>query len=109
MGAPRDDQDSHARRGYAPKLILAGRLSGTVAGRPVVIEADDSGITLNVAKFRTAWDLRGCVRSLLPALQILKQHRVPVRVGIAGLVSLQVLPKPSGLVRMVVPTFKDLG
>ena len=108
MGAARDDQDPHERHGYVPKLILAGRLSGTLDGRPVVIDADDSGITLSVTKFWTAWNLRGSVQSLLPALRVLNRCGVPVRFGMAGF-SLEVLPRPSVLVRMVVPALSYLG
>ena len=36
--------------------MLAGRLTGTLDGRPVVIDADDGGVVVQVAALRTAWD-----------------------------------------------------
>ncbi len=37
-----------------PKLILARRLTGTVDGRPVVISADDAGVTIDLSSLRSA-------------------------------------------------------
>jgi hypothetical protein len=84
-------------------MILAGRLTGTVDGRPVVIDADDSGLTLSVAGFRSAWRLRPFAAAFAPALRGLQQGGVAVRLNIAGLVSLPVLPEPGPLVRWFVP------
>ena len=84
-------------------MILAGRLSGTLDGRPVVIEADESGITLSVAKFRTAWNLRSYGNAFSPVFEILKGHGLSVRLKIADIVALEVLPRPSAVVQMFVP------
>lgn len=108
MGAARNPEDSYTRHRYAPKLILTGRLSGTLNGRPVVIDADDSGIMLSTAMFPTAWNLRSYAGSFLPALQVLKRYGVPVRLKVAGIFSVEVLPRPNALVTMVVPIFARL-
>jgi hypothetical protein len=82
---------------------LAGRLVGTCNGRPVVIAADDSGLVVTAAAFQTAWEWRRSVRSLFPALGMLKRNGVPVRVSVGGLVSLEVLPSPNPLIRILMP------
>jgi len=81
--------------------MMAGRLTGSVDGRPVVGEADASGLVVSVARFQAAWTLRRSVRSLLPGLEILKRSGVPVRLSVAGMVSLEVLPRPSAFVRLL--------
>ena len=109
MGVARYAQDPHAGHGFVPKLILAGRLTGTLDGRPVVIDADASGLTVSFAMLRTAWTARRSAASLLPVLGIVKRHGVPVRLKVAGLVSLEVLPVPSTLLRMIAPGLATLA
>lgn len=109
MGVARHSQDPHSGHGFVPKLILAGRLTGTLDGRPVVIDADDSGLAVSFAMLRTAWTAWRSAASLLPVLAIAKHHGVPVRLNIVGLVSLEVLPVPSMLLRMVAPGLATLG
>ena len=108
MGAARNHENPYERHGYVPKLILAGRLTGTVDGRPVVIDADESGFVVSFAMIRTAWAARRSVAALLPALAVAKSHGVPVRLNVAGLVSLEVLPVPSTLVRIIAPRLASL-
>jgi hypothetical protein len=107
MGVAWHAQDSYAGYRYAPKLTMAGRLSGTLAGRPVVIEASESGLILSAQKLRTAWGLRKTSRSLRPVVEFLKTQRIPLRVSVAGLVSLEVLPIPNTLVRLLAPDLAD--
>ena len=108
MGVARHHEDPHAGHGYVPKLMVAGRLTGSVDGCPVVIDADESGIVLTVARFRTAWGLRRSVRTLLPVLGSLKRFGVPLRVRVAGILSLDVLPRVSPLARFIVPGLANL-
>jgi hypothetical protein len=103
MGVAWHAQNSYAGYRYAPKLTMTGRLSGTVDGRPVVIEASESGLILSVQKLRTAWGLRKTSRALRPMAEFLKTQRIPLRVSVSGLVSLEVLPIPSALVRLLAP------
>ena len=103
MGSPRDAEDSHARHGYVPKLILAGRLTGTVDGRPVVISADDAGVTLDLSSLRSAWKLRNYGSAAFPVLQLLKASRIPLTLRVAGALSVPVLPKAGLLVRLFAP------
>jgi hypothetical protein len=103
MGSPRDAEDSHAGHGYVPKLILAGRLTGTVDGRSVVISADDAGVTLDLSSFRSAWTLRNYGSAALPFLQLLKVSHIPLTLRVAGALSVPLLPKAGLLVRLFAP------
>ena len=109
MGSAWRAKDPHAGHGNAPKLILAGRLVGALNGRPVVIDADGSGLAVAFASFRQAWPSRRSLKSLLPILGVLKRHGIAVRVKIKGLVSLELLPKPSNLARFFVPGLSHLA
>ena len=109
MGSAWGDQDPHTRHGFLPKLIVAGRLAGSVDGRPVVIDADQSGFIVSFAMLRTAWRARRSVAALLPVLAVAKRLGVPVRLHVAGLVSLEVLPVPSTLLRIFTPCLASLA
>jgi hypothetical protein len=76
---------------------------GTLDGRPVVIEAGESGLLVKVSAFRTAWTARRTLRALSPVLQTLKRCGVPLRLGIAGLLTVDVLPRPGVLARIFAP------
>ena len=103
MGAQWNDEDSDERRRNAPKLILAGLLAGSVDGRPVVIEADDAGLLLTAVTFRAAWSMSRLARALFPLLLALRNAGVPLRLDVAGLVVVNLLPTPSFLARFIAP------
>ena len=109
MGAARDHENPDERHGYVPKLILAGRLTGTLDGRPVVIEAGESGLLLSMSAVQSAWAARRTVSSLLPVLQTLKRVQVPLRLRIAGIVSVELLPNTSTLAKLFSPMLSRLG
>lgn len=108
MGAARDHENPDERYGYVPKLILAGRLTGTLDGRPVVIEADERGVMVAFGSVATAWAARRSVTALVPVLAVAQRWTVPVRLTVGRLVSLNVLPRPSRVVRMLAPRLADL-
>lgn len=108
MDSARHDQNPDPGCGYAPKLILTGRLTGTLDGRPVSIEASESGLTLSMKSVRTAWRMRRLSRSLFPFVASLKRSSIPVRLSVGSLFTLEVLPRPSGLLRLVAPEFARL-
>jgi len=83
--------------------MLAGRLTGTLNGRPAVIEADAAGVVLSLRSLRTAWDMRRQATTLLPALGLLRQGRVALQMRVAGLPSVALLPRASLLARLAVP------
>jgi hypothetical protein len=109
VGAARDHENPHEGHGYVPKLILAGRLTGTLDGRPVVIEAGESGLLVSISALQTAWAARQTLEPVLPALQMLKQFNVPLRLQIAGIVSVELLPNPSTLAKLFSPVLSRLG
>ena len=53
MGFERDDEDPHRAVESNPKLTLAGRLDGSIGGRPVNVIAEHRGLTLEVSDLRT--------------------------------------------------------
>ena len=97
-------ENPDAGHGYVPKLIMAGRLTGTLDGRPVVISANDAGLTLDLSTLRSAWKLRKFDSVALPALQYLKAAKIPLTLRLAGILSVPVLPKAGLLVRLFAPT-----
>ena len=103
MGSAWDDEDSHAGHRHVPKLILAGRLTGTVDGRPVVISADGGGVTVDISTLRSAWTLRNYGSVALPFLQLLKAAHIPLTLRLAGAVQVPVLPQAGWLVRLFAP------
>ncbi len=109
MGAAWDDENPDERHGYVPKLILAGRLTGTLDGRPVVIEAGESGLLFSMSSFQAAWAARRTVAALLPVLQTLRKLKVPLRLRIAGIVSVELLPNTNTLAKLFSPVLSQLG
>jgi hypothetical protein len=74
-----------------------------------VIDADDSGLTLSVAGLSSAWRLRGFAAAFLPALRVLQRGGVAVRFNVTGLVSLPLLPTPSALAKVFMPSLARLA
>jgi len=87
---------------------MAGRLTGTLDGRPVVIDADDVGLSLTIVSVRAAWAARGSVSTLVPVLGALKRSGIQVRVKIGGFMTLELLPRPSALARLFAPSLASL-
>ena len=82
---------------------MAGRLTGTLDGRPVVISADDTGLTLDLSSLRSAWTLRNCGGVVMPVVQFLNAAQVPLKLRLFGGMSVAVLPKAGMLVRLFAP------
>jgi hypothetical protein len=107
MGSARDPQDPHAGHRHVPKLILAGRLTGTVDGRPVVISADEAGVILDVSTLYSGWRLRKYGSAVLPVLKWLNTLHIPLVMRVAGAVSVPLLPKSGLLVRLFAPSIAN--
>jgi hypothetical protein len=90
-------------------MTVAGRLTGFLDGRPVVIEADESGFLVTVSTWRGAWAMRECADSLLPVLGLVKRSRVPVRLRLRGSMAVNLLPTPGLVARCFVPKLGGLG
>ena len=106
MGSARDDEDPHSGHRHVPKLILAGRLTGTFDGRPVVISADDAGLVLDVSTLYSGWRLRRYSNAALPLLKALNEVHIPLTIRVAG-VSVPLLPKSGLLVRLFAPSIAN--
>ena len=106
MGSARDDEDPHSGHRHVPKLILAGRLTGTFDGRPVVISADDAGLVLDVSTLYSGWRLRRYSNAALPLLKALNAVHIPLTIRVAG-VSVPLLPKSGLLVRLFAPSIAN--
>lgn len=109
MGSARNHENSNEGHGCVPKLTLAGRLTGSLDGRPVVIDADDSGLLVTIPAFQTAWTARRMLGSLMPLLQTLKLSRVPLRLRVAGIISVELLPYTSVVAKLLAPGLNRLG
>jgi hypothetical protein len=83
---------------------LAGRLVGTFDGRPVVISADEAGVLLDVSTLYSGWKLRKYSGAVLPVLDWLNASHIPLKVRVAGAVSVPLLPKSGLLVRLFAPS-----
>ena len=104
MGLKRHAEDPYQRPGPTPKLILAGRLDGTVNGRPITLLADGGDLTLMCGSMRTLFGMRrmwGTVAQPLGRILAGTNIRLMVQVGWLGRVEL--LPNPSLLFRLVLP------
>jgi hypothetical protein len=106
MGYARDDKDSHSGHRHVPKLILAGRLTGTFDGRPVVITADEAGVMVDVSTLYSGWRLRKYSNAVLPVLKGLNALHIPLTIRVAG-VSVPLLPKSGLLARLFAPSIAN--
>ena len=104
MDPLRHNEDSHRRHGFGPKLTVTGRLEGTVFGRPVELEASGRDLVLQIANLRSAWRLRrNATCGMLPLLRLLHEYGVAVRVCVGSRLTVEVLPRPSFGLRLLVP------
>lgn len=88
---------------------MAGRLTGTVDGSPVVISADERGIVIRFERLRSAWRLRQSAAAVLPLFDVLRFTGIPVelQVGTAGW-AVPLLPQPHFLATLLVPALSRL-
>ena len=104
MDPLRHNEDSHTRHGFGPKLTVTGWLEGTLFGRPVQLEASGRDLVLQIANLRSAWRLRRTAAGgILPLLRSLHEYGISLRVRIGTRLTLEVLPRPSLGLRLIVP------
>jgi len=72
-----------------------------------VIDADHRGVVVSFASVATAWAARRSAPALVPVLAVARRCCIRMRLNVAGIVSLEVLPRPSRVVRMLVPRLAD--
>ena len=84
MGPDRHGEDPHEGPGQSPKLIVVGRLAGTLDGRPWSLEAAEQTLTFKLAGLTSLLAVRRSVKQLLrrvaPAIPSLK-GRVRMKLG----------------------------
>ena len=104
MDPERDGEDQHPQCGAKPKVVLAGRIEGTVNGQPANIVAENNEVTLTLTHLRTFLALRGVWTGIASQLTRVAGGlgiRLTVRIGWLG--KLELLPKPGFLVRFLLP------
>ena len=104
MGLERYPEGSNQEPGQSPKLSLAGRIEGTVDGRPVSLVARGGDLTLIVGNLRTIFTLRrswpAVIRSLRP---LIERGNLRLLVRLRWIGTLQVFPNPNLLLRLFLP------
>lgn len=101
MDPDRDGKDQDCGQGPEPKLSLAGRLDGFLAGRPVSLVAEGRAITLISDNFSSLLKLRRSWRRVLrPLLATLEREDIRLVVQTKWLGRIEVFPRPKYLVRV---------
>ena len=104
MGIEWNPQDSYRAIDPRPKLMLAGRLDGNVRGRPVNLIAENRDLVFQVGNLRTLLILRHSWRFVTQSLPvILGATGIRVSLQTNWLGTVQIFPKPSFLVRLLLP------
>jgi hypothetical protein len=104
VGPERDDEDPHPGPGPRPKLSLAGRLEGTIDGRPISLVTEGRDLLLRAGSLATLLALRKSWQATVPPLRALLQQggfRLLARAPWLGKVEL--FPNPNFLVRLFLP------
>jgi len=83
---------------------MTGRLEGTLFGRPVELEARGREVIVRIADLRSAWRLRhSATTGMMPVLRSLFAHGIVLRVNIGSTLTMNVLPRPSLPLRVLLP------
>ena len=107
MGSDWYAEDPHSGFGLKPKLMMTGRLQGTVLGRSVEIEANGREIVLRVSNLKSAWAMRRIVSSATTCvLRALRDHGLRLKLRIGTRIALELLPRPSLVMRLLVPSLR---
>lgn len=105
MGFERGAEDQHDGSGPSPKLILVGRLIGSIDGRPVSLDAENRELTLAVDKLRMLLILRRTWKlSLLPLRSLFERLGVRVLVRSRWFGLTEVFPNPNFLISFLIPS-----
>lgn len=104
MGFQRNHQDSHEERGLKPKLILVGRLEGSLDGRPLVVIVDGQEVLIELGSLNNALRFRRLglmsLGWITPILQRLN-FRLAIRIRPLGIMEL--FPMKHRLLRLLLP------
>lgn len=104
MGPEREDEDPHQGHGPGPKLSLAGRLDGTVDGRPVSLVAEGRELILAGGKVSTLLALRKSWQATAhPLRALLRPGGIRLLARAPWLGRVELFPNPNFLVRLFLP------
>jgi hypothetical protein len=86
---------------------MTGRLRGTCSGRPVEIEAVGRELLFRVPNLLSAWRLRrGASLGAPSLLRVFRAKDLRVRLQVGAWLMLDVLPRPSLIIRLLTPAFQ---
>lgn len=86
----------------APKLILAGRIQGSLDGQPVLLSMGDEGILFSVNRLSTLGKSAKLFRAQMPKLLSFCNHfRLELTVESASFGRWRLTPEPSLLTRIL--------
>jgi hypothetical protein len=106
VGAEGDVEGPHARSEFGPKLTLTGLLEARVLGHPVEISAKERSLSVRTSSLGTVWKLWKSLRGKdQPLIGLLRSSGLRVCMQI-GRVGVELLPRPSLLVRSLVPALR---
>ena len=102
MGIEWDHEGPYGRIRSCPKLTLAGRINGSIDGRPVTFVAERENLVFEVREWRTLLSARHGLRSIVKPLRaFFSRSDIRLLVRIRCLGSVEVLPNPAFLVRLI--------
>jgi hypothetical protein len=105
MGDERDSQDPLKGPEQSPKLSLAGRIDGSVCGRPFSLTAENRVVTLAVDRFGTLVSFRRSWQSAIqPLLELFRRAGLRLVVRVPWLGTLELFPNPGCLTRLLLRT-----
>ena len=111
MGLGWNLERANTGRVEQPKLIVVGRIEGSVFGRPVTIDASGNEIDVQLPSLAVAWRLRRFSNELIRPISSVSTWRgtaITLRLKVAGWPSLEVFPNPSRGLRLLVPQLNRL-
>lgn len=104
METERNDEDPHGRFDPHPKLTLAGRIDGSIDGRPVTIVGEGAALELSIHDWRSLLTSTHSWRTIVEPLRaLLTRSDIRFMVRIKWLGTVEVLPNPGLLVRLMLP------
>lgn len=103
MGLGRLSQDPHVGGRHRPKLTLAGRLAGTLNGRPWSSEMSADSVTLRLAGVSQALLVRRIWFSASRSLALFPPENLPVYVRVGIYPAFRILPRPAGPLGWLMP------
>jgi len=91
-------------------MMATGRLGGTCASRPVELVAEGRELSLRLRDLRSAWRMRRSISAATaPILRMLRIQNIRLGLNIGQRWEIEVLPKPSLVLRLLCPTLRSLA